>query len=103
MRLGNHFESFEEITSEMSNLLICSETCIRVKRNICDFMPATNGITDFKQGNIFLNFNDIEVMDPPSNISQGHLLKKIPNPVNLPRMKQLLQDEEAEVDIFYQF
>lgn len=65
-------------------------------------MPANNEITDVKQGNIFLNFSDIKVMDPPSNISRS-FVKNFPNPMDLPRLKQLLQDVEAEVDDFYQF
>lgn len=68
--IGDYFGDLEEIANETLNLLNCSEAKIRVKRNLCGFMLSTIYIIDINRGNIFLNFGDIEIMDPP-NIRKG--------------------------------
>lgn len=62
--IGEYFGELEEIAKETLNLQNCSKALIRVKRNLCGFIPSTIEIIDVNRGKIFLNFGDIEIMDP---------------------------------------
>lgn len=56
-------------------------------------MPLAIEIIDVNKGNIFLNFGDIEIMDPP-NITKGFLcLSNFTNPLDLARLNQVMKDE----------
>lgn len=91
--LGEYFGGLEEILTETPNLLNYSEAKIPIKRNLCRFMPSTIEIIDVNRRNIFLNFGDIEVMDPP-NITKGPLcISDFTNPQDLVRLNQVMKDE----------
>lgn len=58
-------------------------------------MPVTVEIHDEISGNLFLNFRDMELFDPPA-LSKGPLLvKDFSNPVELQRINQVMMDEEV--------
>lgn len=63
--IGAYFGGLESIATDTLNLLNCLEAKIKVKSNLCGFRLATVEIKDEKRGNIFLNFDDIEIMEPP--------------------------------------
>lgn len=59
-------------------------------------MPSTIEIKYAVRGNIFLNFGDFESIDPPK-VTQGSLLiNDFTNPLDLFRLKQVMQDEGVE-------
>lgn len=75
------------------NLLNYSEAKIPIKRNLCRFMPSTIQIINVNRRNIFLNFGDIEVVNPP-NITKGPLcISDFTNPLDLVRLNQVMKDE----------
>ena len=49
--IGDHFGGLERIASETLNLTNCSEARIKVKKNVCGFMPSTIEIKELKRGN----------------------------------------------------
>lgn len=71
--IGDHFEGLESITSETINLLNCREARIKVKRNLCGYIPSTIEIKNPRRGNIFLHFGDKEQMNPPKYIKKNLL------------------------------
>lgn len=46
-------------------------------------MPSTIEIKDAKRGNIFLNFGDIEKLNPPSNIRKVLVVEDFENSIDL--------------------
>lgn len=69
--IGDHFWGLERIASETLNLINYTEARIKVKKNLCGFMPSTIEIKDLKRGNTFLNFDDIEQLNLLSKIMKG--------------------------------
>lgn len=63
-------------------------------------MPSTIKITDFNRGNIFLNFGDIENIDPPSSTKGSLIIKDFKNPIDQLRVREVLKDEEVDVSFF---
>ena len=98
--IRDHFGRHELIALEKVNLTNCSEARIKVKKNVCGFMPSTIYIKDFKRGNIFLNFSDIEQLNPPSKISKPLVIKGFENSTDLLRIRTTLQDEAVDFSSF---
>lgn len=73
---------------------------IQVKQNLCGFMSSTIEITDFKRGNILLNFGDFESLNPPSSIRDTLMVRDFKNPNDQLRIREALQDEEVDVSFF---
>lgn len=75
MAIGAFFEGLESIATNTLNLFHGSEAKVQVKRNLCGYIPSTTEIIDVNCGNNFLNFRDIEAIDP-SKVVKGKLLVK---------------------------
>ena len=98
--IGDHFGGLKNIASKMLNLLNVFEAKIQVKRNQCDFVPATLEITNFNQGNFFLHFGDFEQIEPPP-LTKGHLsFENFSNSFDLQRLNQVLKDEGVDGSFF---
>ena len=54
--IGAYFGGLESIALETLNLIECSEARIKVRKNLCGFLPATIEIKSETRGNFFLNF-----------------------------------------------
>ena len=91
--IGAHYGGLENIASGTLNLLNCSEAKIQVKKNLCGFMPSTIEIKDGKQGNIFLNFGDIEIIDPLSKVKGALFTRDFTNHIDVVRLNQVMKDE----------
>ena len=75
-----NFEGLESIATKTLNLTNCNEARIQVKPNLCGIIPTTTEITDFNRSNFFLNFDDIEPMDPPCIFKGSLILKDFQKP-----------------------
>ena len=58
----------------LSILSTGSEARIRVRKNLCDFLPATIELKNESRGNFFLNFGDNESIDNPDIAIKGIFL-----------------------------
>lgn len=85
--IGAYFGGLENIAIETLNLLNCPKAKIQVKKNLCGFMPPTIEIKDKKRGNIFLNFRDIKLIDPPSKVKGALFVKDFTNHIDVVRFK----------------
>lgn len=64
-----------------------------MKRNLCGFVPSTIEIIDVNRGKIFLNFGDIEIMDPRNITSL--CLSNFTNLLDLASLNQVMKDERV--------
>lgn len=56
-------------------------------------MATTIEIQNDIRGNIFLNFGYIETLDPPNVVHDAPLMSDFSNPIDLSRLKHVMEDE----------
>ena len=95
--IGDHFGGLKEIASKTLNFINYSETHIKVKKNLCGFVPSTIKISYQKRGNMFLYFGEFEFLSP-------HFPKKSPsvqdvysNSIDRLRVREALLDEGCDL------
>lgn len=81
--IGAYFGGLEAIATDTLNLLNVFEAKIQVKKNLCGFIPSTIEISDKKRGSTFLNFGDIESIEPPGKVKDELCVKDFSNPFDL--------------------
>ncbi|TYK14531.1 CWF19-like protein 2-like protein [Cucumis melo var. makuwa] len=73
--ISYHFGGLKNIATDTVNPTNRREARIKVKQNLCGFVHSTVEITNSKRGNIFLNFGDFKISNPP--VLLKHALSKL--------------------------
>ena len=63
---------------------------------MCGFNSTTIEIFDERRGNIFLNFGDISIFNPPSKVQGNLFTHDFSNPLDIVRINQVMKDEGFE-------
>lgn len=91
--IGQHFGGLEEISIDTLNLLDVSEAKIKVRKNVCGFIPATININNEFRGSIHLLFGDIIPMNDSSSIIKEFFGSEFKNPIDQDCLNKVKEDE----------
>ncbi|XP_038904899.1 uncharacterized protein LOC120091119 isoform X2 [Benincasa hispida] len=87
--IGKYFGGLESIAMEILNLIKVLDAIIKVKENLCGFVPATIEVSNEKRGSIYLNFGDISTSNPPSKVKGDLFESDFTNPIDLIRLNEV--------------
>lgn len=91
--IGSHFGGLEDIALETLNLLNVTEAKIKVKRNLCGFMPASIEIKNVMRGSIFKILRMSKSWKV--RLTLKRIFKDFINPIDQNRLSKVAEDEEA--------
>lgn len=94
----SYFGGLESIILETLNLIKFSEARIKVRKNLCGFLPATIELKSENWGNFSLNFGDFEPLEAPVIIQYDLFQSDFSNPIDLCRINSVILDEGLQSD-----